>query len=112
VTDAAATVDGSTRIHSEHLRAAIAVWQYCEDSARQIFGGITGDPVADTIIAALRAQPGMTRTDISNLFSRHETAAAIAAALTMLLTSGRVRSETIATKGRSEERWYPMEKTQ
>jgi hypothetical protein len=113
VIDLVATVGGETQIHPVHLRAAIAVWQYCEDSARQIFGGIIGDPIADTILAALRSKPGLTRTDISDLFSRNETAAAINTALTAMLTQRRARSETAATDGRGRpvERWFLVEET-
>ncbi len=34
-----ALLDGSDTITAEHLRAALAVWAYCEASARCIFGG-------------------------------------------------------------------------
>src|SRR5262249_37593053 len=99
-----------TQIHSKHLRAALAIWQYCEDSANQLFGGITGDPVADTIIASLKASPGgMTRTDMINLFARHESSERIATALTTLLKRGKVRREEVEMpghRGRREERWY------
>src|SRR5262249_7098723 len=97
------------QIYPEHLRAALAVWQYCEDSARRIFGDITGDPVADTILAVLRATPGgLTRNAIRDLFSRHESSSEITEALRSLLGSGKVRTETTPTAGRPVERWYAM----
>ena len=34
-----ALLDGSGLIRAEHLRAALAVWKYCEASAKRIFGG-------------------------------------------------------------------------
>jgi hypothetical protein len=37
-----------------HLNAALAVWSYCEYSARHIFGELLGDPIADEILRALR----------------------------------------------------------
>ena len=49
-------------VREEHLRAGLALWQYCEDSARHIFGRATGDTVADRILEALRTNSeGMTK---------------------------------------------------
>src|SRR5437763_14431983 len=42
-----ALLDCSTVISRKHLEAALALWQYCENSARFIFGDDLGDPVAD-----------------------------------------------------------------
>jgi Protein of unknown function (DUF3987) len=53
-----ALLDGKDQIDAQHLRAAIAVWEYCEASAVHIFGGLLGDPVADDI---MRARPGCRR---------------------------------------------------
>ena len=48
-----AVLDGSDGvIRPVHLKAALAMWQYYEDSARFIFGDSIGDPVADTILQA------------------------------------------------------------
>ena len=32
------------QIHPEHLRAALAVWRYCEASAKYMFGDAVGNP--------------------------------------------------------------------
>jgi hypothetical protein len=45
-----ALLDCASRINSHHLRAAIAVWEYCEASARYIFGDRLGDETADAIL--------------------------------------------------------------
>ena len=37
-----AVLDGSSDVDLAHLKAAIAVWNYCEESARQIFGDRAG----------------------------------------------------------------------
>lgn len=90
-----------------HLRAALAVWRYAEDSARYLFGDALGDPVADTILRALRANPeGLTRTDIlKGLFSGHDRG--IDRALALLMERGLARSERRGeTGGRPEERWF------
>ena len=38
-----AMMDRSEHIQSKHLQAALALWQYCEDSARHIFDALTAD---------------------------------------------------------------------
>jgi hypothetical protein len=45
-----AVLDRSLMIGEDHLLAAIAVWEYCESSARFIFGDASGNPVADAIL--------------------------------------------------------------
>lgn len=51
------------------MLAALAVWDYCEASARYIFGDALGYPDADRILAELRATPeGLTRTEIRDSF--------------------------------------------
>jgi hypothetical protein len=65
-----ALLDGQWEIDIEHLNAAVAVWEYCDASARYIWGDTIGDPIADEILRSLRqaGATGMTRTEISNLF--------------------------------------------
>jgi len=102
-----ALLDGSDQIDLPHLEAALAVWEYCELSAIHIFGSAIGDPIADDILRALQASSdGLTRTDINNLFGRHQSKDRIGAALQLLLTKGRARQETNETKGRSAEIWF------
>jgi hypothetical protein len=77
-----ALLDCSSVICADHLRAALAVWKYCEDSARYIFGDTIGDPTADEIVRFLRQSVGgVTRTEISNHFHRNKSAAEIGRAL-------------------------------
>lgn len=95
-------------IDSPHLRAAIAVWNRAEASARYIFGSALGDPVADDILRALRVAGavGMTRTQLRDLFKRHEKAERIGAALELLARknlAGHCRQLTQG--GRPAELW-------
>ncbi len=102
-----AVLDRSEAITSDHLKAALAVWLYCEDSARYIFGEALGDPIADTILGALRASPqGLTRTEISDLFKRHQDKNAIATALASLQEHGRAHYTIEPTGGRPTEKWF------
>ena len=99
-----ALLDRSKVVRPEHLNAALAIWEYCEKSARYIFGDRIGDPVADRIIEALREGP-RTRTEISNMFGRNYPAARIETALSTLKTAGRAASHYDDTGGRPAERW-------
>jgi hypothetical protein len=49
-----ALLDQQDLIGIDHLKAALAVWDYCDQSARYIFGDKTGDSIADTILETLR----------------------------------------------------------
>src|SRR5262249_37092374 len=91
-----ALLDGSRQIDLVHLEAATALWDYCEQSARHIFGDLFGDRVTDTILLALRQnrETGMTRTEINNLFGRNQTSSAITGALQRLAAHGRARQRT------------------
>jgi hypothetical protein len=86
----------------------LAVWDYCERSARHIFGEMLGDNVADTILSGLKqAFPeGMSRTEIfRDLFGGHARSSAIAAALARLKTLGLARVDIDKTQGRPTEVW-------
>lgn len=102
-----ALLDESMLIRAAHLNAALAVWRYAEQSARFIFGGALGDPVADTILEKLAeaGDDGFTRTQISQIFNRNKTANQIDCALRTLQEYGRIRMEREQTEGRPVERW-------
>jgi hypothetical protein len=104
-----ATLDGTDTISREHLAAAMAVWDYCDASARYIFGDALGDPVADQIMEAVRGEPGgLTRTEISNLFGRNMQAARLTVALNTLQEQGKVAQGQRETGGRPAEFWYAV----
>jgi hypothetical protein len=101
-----ALLDGSRYIEASHLEAALAVWRYCEDSARLIFGEATGDGVADRIEEALLDEPsGMSRNEIRDMFGRNKSSERIGEALEMLRRLGRVEKLTEETGGRPREKW-------
>jgi len=101
-----ALMDNSTVITPHHLKAALALWNYCFASARYIFGDNLGNPVADAILNALRNKPeGLFKNDIVNLFNRHKKAGEISQALNVLFHSGLVQKKDIKTRGRKKELW-------
>ena len=102
-----ALLDCSVFITKEHLRAGLAVWRYCEDSARYIFGDKFGNPVIDRILRHLRRElKGLTRTGIRELFSRNRTETEINNALCVLEEHGLARCVREETGGRPSERWF------
>jgi hypothetical protein len=104
-----ALLDGDVAITRQHLMAALAVWDYCEASARYIFGSRLGDPVADEIRDLLNRNPrGLTRTELSGHFARNRSAVEISRALMMLADSGLARKKDQNTGGRPSEIWFPM----
>jgi hypothetical protein len=100
-----ALLDRSAVIRREHLEAGLAFWGYAETSARLIFGDRLGDPIADTIEAALRARGPLTRTELRDLFHRNLSEARLEAALRLLVAAGRIRRGTRETGGRPAETW-------
>jgi Protein of unknown function (DUF3987) len=101
-----ALLDQVDAIGAAHLRAALAFWEYVEQSVRYVFGDATGDSVADDILRALRASPdGLTRTELSNHFGRHVSADKLGSALELLQRNGRALAQSESTGGRPVERW-------
>lgn len=105
-----ALLDLSERIGLEHLEAALAVWRYSAASARWIFGDALGDSTADELWSAAKERPaGLTRTEVSELFSRNKKRGEIERALSVLEDAGRIRRETRqADRGRTAEVWLPV----
>ncbi len=102
-----ALLDEADTIDDSHLYAALALWEYCDASARFVFGAAFGNVVADTIYRALRVASGvgLTRTDIRDLFKRHESAERIGAALEFLGSRGLAMAGMDPTGGRPTETW-------
>lgn len=108
-----ALLDCSPVIEVHHLKAALAVWGYCEQSAQLIFGDKVGDRTADEILVALRGtSEGMTLTELHHRFSKNKSAEEIGRALAALRQRGLVYStkEPVAS-GRPAERWFARERT-
>jgi hypothetical protein len=103
-----ALLDRSEVVDSHHLLAALAVWRYCEDSARYIFGDALGDPLADQILEELRrvAPDGLSRTEISRRLGHHKNADEIGRALSSLADRGLARAVEEQTDGRPVQRWF------
>jgi hypothetical protein len=105
-----AVLDCSHVVRVDHLLAALAVWQYAEQSAYLIFGDRTGDMVADEILEALReaGEEGMSRTEIHDLFGRHLKGRVLGAILRDLEAQGQIYKKKLPKGegvGRPPEVW-------
>jgi hypothetical protein len=104
-----ALLDCSPVVDVAHLRAALELWRYCEESTCMIFESGTGNRHADRILQALKvAGPtGLTKTEISyELFNRNVTRFEIDEALRLIhrLKLGYRTEEK--TAGRAVEHWF------
>jgi hypothetical protein len=82
-----ALLDHSSVIDVEHLRAAIAVWDYAATSVAHIFSAESGNRKADKILPHLRnAYPGsLTRTEIYKIVGGNVPAAEVTTAVDYLV---------------------------
>jgi len=88
-----ALLDSSDCIRPEHLKAAVAFWDYCERSINHIFGGTSGDADRERILSALAAGP-LTLTELRRVFSNNRDAEWIKAKMTILVRAGTVITTT------------------
>ena len=106
-----AVLDKSTVIRMDHLRAALAIWRYCRDSAEYVFSQIIpqSSPVermASTITKALDQHPdGLSKSDIyRDVFGSNKSSDLIDQALLRLEQEGLTGS--VKDPGsRQPERW-------
>jgi hypothetical protein len=104
-----ALLDCSPLIQAPHLLAALALWDYAEQSVHHIFGDSLGDPVADDLLRLLRGCPqGLTRNDLMNYLGRNLPSDRIGRALGLLLRHHLVRREQEKTGGRPAEPGSPV----
>lgn len=104
-----ALAERSKVISTDHLRAGLAVWQYAADSARLLFGDLSGSNDLDRLTDYLsRSAGGRTRTEInSDLFKRNKSADVIDAMLTALVNAGDVAAEVdTSRRGRPTTRYF------
>lgn len=83
-----AMLDRSDHIGVEHLKAARALWQYCEDSARIIFGGVT--KLQQRILDFIQTGPKSLTDILVILLSKNRRKEEIKSDLTFLLSAGRI----------------------
>jgi hypothetical protein len=103
-----ALLDKSILIKPQHLLAALAIWDYAENSARYIFQTKSVTPIMKRILEALTDnKQGMTRTAINNALSRNYSSEDIKQALVTLLSLGLVKKTESST---GIELWFSVER--
>jgi 5S rRNA maturation endonuclease (ribonuclease M5) len=106
-----ALMDCSATITVAHVQAALAVVAYSMRSCEILFGGRTGNTVADRLLLALvtAGEAGLTQTEIfSGVFGRNIPSSEIASALGLLEEIGRAYFTETKTggPGRPVGRWF------
>ncbi len=105
-------LDAERRIQPQHLRSALALWDYAARSAAWALGHATGDPLAEQIHTALTRSPnGLTRTQIRDLCQRNIPADRVEQTLAALTTAGRAHHRQTLTGGRPAELWTATQPT-
>ncbi len=97
-----ALLDMSTTIEVVHVKAAQAMWDFCEASARWIYGDVIGDEVADRLLEGLQhaGDGGLDATQQFALFGRNVTKERLDAARLVLETQGLITTTTEESGGR------------
>lgn len=104
-----ALLDGASIIRPQHIRAGLAVWRYCDASARYLFANIApGFRDGERLRAILLDHPeGMTRSELSAAVGRNWPVERINQALDYLRGLGFAAAERMTPDavGKPGERW-------
>ncbi len=101
-------LDLSYWITVDHLEAALAAWDYCERSARFIWGDELGDPESERLLKAIReaGETGLSSSAICHqVFRGHGDKRRIQGMLVKLSRAGMIRSKSEPTRGRARVVW-------
>jgi hypothetical protein len=108
-----ALADGSDTVEVKHLRAALAVWRYCEASARLLFEDNnkshppTREPLWVRLLKVIDRSPGTNRKQLHERFGNHLTANEMSGALEYLESQGSAHRRPVVNGGRPAECWFP-----
>lgn len=96
-----AALSGSPVILRGHLESALAVWDYCHQSAQCLLGRPEDNAELWRILGAIEASPeGLSRTEIRDVACHGRTAQVLDASLGELVQLQLIREITVATRGR------------
>lgn len=104
-----ALLDRKKRIDVPHLKAALAAWQYCLDSAAFVFGSDAEQCLGDRKLKILNAlkEGAKSSTEIHKLFSGNLSASELSKMLSELQASGMIGQEKFRNEkgGRPSVKW-------
>ena len=95
-----ALLDGADGIDMSHLKAAIAVWEYCRTSAESLFASGTESVLTRRLLNVLARRPH-SKTELHAVLHNHTPARRLDAELAELIAQGLVAVEVGKTAGRS-----------
>lgn len=100
-----ALLDQSTELDVTHLRAASALWEYCEATVAHVWGATLGSEHLDRLYAAATKAGtiGLSRTDINGLFSNNLDKREVDDLVARLVGMGLARAESQTTGGRPRQ---------
>lgn len=100
-----AALDGRHEASKDNLSAAAALVRYSVDTAKYVLDGRRRDPRIDRLVRAIDAAgpEGLSRAEISALFSRKLTAQVLGELLGALIETGKYELAKIPTSGRPAE---------
>lgn len=99
-----AVLDGSPLITTQHVTAALAVWDYCDASAAYLFGSADPNPLERRIVEVMKRGP-LTTTALHAALGNHTPSQALRNALESLEARGTLERITEATGGRNRITW-------
>jgi hypothetical protein len=91
-------------IRVEHLRAALAVWQYNCESADFLFDSKTGSKLGDRLYHLIRTNGAMTQKEFHKHLSNDQKRS-LTSTLEQLKAMKLIHSKTVQTKGRPRTEW-------
>jgi uncharacterized protein DUF3987 len=99
-----ALLELSTEIRPEHLKAALAFWEYVEASVKYIFGNSPGNPLVNEL-RELKGKQNMSKTEIHNHLGRNYSAEEIDQALAYMQMHGEASKAKFDTGKKPKEVW-------
>jgi hypothetical protein len=101
-----ALMDCSPIIKVPHLQAALAFWDYSEQSVSLIFDDLLGDPNVDRVWDFLRTLTKLSRTLIHNILGRNASTVEVDRVASVLQTLGRAEWR----KENGHDVFYPIKR--
>lgn len=100
-------LDNCTKIEEKHLEAALAVWDYCDQSARYLFAAKQENGLQEKILEALRSGE-KTSSDLHKALNNNCDSEELAKELENLQSVGRIDSKKSDSGGRGRKPtfWY------
>jgi hypothetical protein len=95
-----ALLDRDSAIRAQHIFAALALVEYADHGVTYLFSDRVGDPIADTIIDAVRRHGRLTRTEVRDMFGRHASSSRLDSAIAELAATGAINVQAESTAGR------------